>query len=176
MSVRAATAGDARACAAIYHPFVLGTAVSFETEPPSPADMAERIRAALTTHAWLVLVTGDGTGDGVLGFAYGGPFRSRPAYRWTCELSIYLAAERHGAGGGRLLYTALLDRLTERGYRTAVAGMTLPNEASLGLHRALGFRQIGIYHRVGFKHGDWHDVAWVERPLGPVDDGPSEPR
>lgn len=179
ISVRDATAADAAACAAIYSFWIRETAASFETDPPTPAQMADRIEAAVRTHAWLVLVdaeTGTGAAEApVIGYAYGGPFRSRPAYRWTCEVSVYLARERHRRGGGRLIYTALLDRLADRGYRTAVAGMTLPNQGSVALHRATGFRPVGTYHRVGYKNGEWHDVAWVERSLGPVDDAPDEP-
>jgi L-amino acid N-acyltransferase YncA len=140
---------------------VTETAISFELEPPSAAEMAERIAAALRTHAWVVLED-DGR---VVGYAYGIPFRSREAYRWSCEVSVYLERGRPRTGGGRALYGALLSRLTQRGFRTAVAGMTLPNDASVGLHRAMGFEPVGTYRRIGFKHGAWHDVAWVQRML-----------
>lgn len=168
-TVRDAVEQDAGACAAIYAPFVLGTAVSFETEPPDAAEMARRIAAAQVAHAWLVLTDA----DALVGYAYAVPFKARAAYRWSCETSIYLAAGRRRTGGGRLLYTALLDRLTERGFRMAVAGMTLPNDASVGLHRALGFEPVGVYRRIGFKNGGWHDVAIGQRPLGPT--GPESP-
>jgi phosphinothricin acetyltransferase len=79
-------------------------------------------------------------------------------------------------GGGRTLYNVLLPRLVERGFRIAVAGMTLPNEASVGFHRAMGFEPVGIYRRIGFKHGTWHDVAWTQRTLAGGDDPPPEPR
>jgi phosphinothricin acetyltransferase len=100
-----------------------------------------------------------------VGYAYAGPWRSRPAYRWTCETSIYLEIGRRRRGSGRALYEALLARLAERGYRTAVAGMTLPNEASVALHRAMGFEPVGTFRQVGRKHGQWHDVAWTQRAL-----------
>jgi L-amino acid N-acyltransferase YncA len=173
--VRDATPGDAQACAAVYAPYVTGTAVSFETEPPTAAEMAGRIAAAQRAHAWLVLETG----GAVRGYAYGGPFTSRPAYRWSCTVSVYLEPGRRRTGAGRLLYGALFDRLAARGHRVALAGVTLPNEASLGLHRALGFEPVGTYRRVGWKDGAWHDVAWLQRDLGPgpVDVGsPAEPR
>ena len=169
--VRAATAADAAACAAIYAPYVTDTAVSFETQPPSSEEMAERIAAASHTHAWLVLEA-DGR---VVGYAYGGPFHRRPAYRWACEVSVYLEMGRRRSGGGRVLYDALLARLTERGFRTAAAGMTLPNEASVGLHRAMGFEPVGTYRRIGFKHGTWYDVAWTQHTLADGDEPPSEP-
>jgi L-amino acid N-acyltransferase YncA len=172
MTVRAATGRDARACAAIYAPYVTDTAVSFELEAPGVAEVAGRIAAAAASHAWLVL---EDAGR-VVGFAYGQPFRERAAYRWACETSIYLELGRRRTGGGRALYEALLARLAERGYRRAFAGMTLPNEASEGLHRALGFEPVGVYRRVGWKRGAWHDVAWVQKTIGSGEDPPAEPR
>jgi L-amino acid N-acyltransferase YncA len=169
--VRDASERDAAACAAIYAPYVTGTAVTFEAEPPSPAEMAERIRASSQGHAWVVLER-DGR---VAGYAYGAPHHHRAAYRWACEVSVYLELGLRRTGGGRMLYEALLPRLAARGFRMAVAGMTLPNDASVGLHRAMGFEEIGIYRRIGFKHGAWHDVAWTQRALGNGEDPPAEP-
>jgi L-amino acid N-acyltransferase YncA len=172
-SVRDASERDAEACAAIYAPYVRDTAITFESDPPPPERMAERIAAAARTHAWLVL---EDSGR-VVGYAYGGPYKERPAYRWSCEVSVYLERGRRRTGGGRALYEVLLPRLADRGFRTAVAGMTLPNEASAGLHRALGFEPVGTYRRIGWKHGAWHDVAWVQRPITPPgEDPPAEPR
>ena len=161
LALRLATPADAAGCRAVYTPYVVDTAVSFEEEPPSVAEMGERIASALVDHCWLVLEE-EGR---VVGYAYGGPFRTRAAYRWSCETSIYLEAGRHRAGAGRTLYADLLARLTDRGYRTALAGMTVPNPASQGFHRHLGFTEVGTFHRVGFKQGAWHDVLWMQRPL-----------
>jgi L-amino acid N-acyltransferase YncA len=172
LTVRDATERDAAACAAIYRPYVTDTAITFETEPPTPAEMAARIARSSGTHAWLVLEDG----GRVTGYAYGGPFKPRASYRWSCEVSVYLEAGRRRTGGGRALYTELLDRLAGRGYRTAVAGMTLPNPASEGLHRAMGFEPVGTYRRIGWKNGAWHDVAWVQRDLAAAADPPAEPR
>ena len=172
MPIRDATAKDAEACAAIYAPYVMDTVITFEDVPPTPAEMAERIASAQRTHAWLVLADG----DDVVGYAYGGQHKARPAYRWSCEVSVYLERGRRRTGAGRALYTALFDRLAARGFRTAVAGMTLPNDSSVGLHRAMGFQPTGTYHRIGWKLGAWHDVAWVQRPLGDDMDPPAEPR
>ena len=163
---------DAAACAAIYAPYVIDTAISFETDPPAPEQMAQRIAAAARTHAWLVLEDE----RRVVGYAYGGPFNQRAAYRWACEVSVYLELGRRRTGAGRRLYRTLLSRLAERGFRTALAGMTLPNEASVGLHRAMGFEPVGTYRRVGYKHGAWHDVAWTQRSLAGGDDPPREPK
>jgi phosphinothricin acetyltransferase len=170
--VRDAAAADGEACAAIYAPYVTDTVITFESEPPTAEEMARRIAAAQRTHAWLVLED-DGR---VVGYAYGGPFRSRDAWRWSCEVSVYLETGRRRGGGGRALYEALLERLTERGYRTAVAGMTLPNEASEGLHRAMGFAPVGVYPGIGWKFGQWHDVAFAQLSLGPEDGAPTELR
>jgi phosphinothricin acetyltransferase len=171
-TVRDASEDDAPACAAIYAPYVRETAVSFEAEPPTPAQMVERIAAAMHMHAWVVL---EDEGR-VVGYAYGGPHAQRAAYRFSCEVSVYVEQGRRRTGSGRLLYEALFKRLTARGYRMAVAGMTLPNEASAGLHRAMGFESVGVYRRIGWKFGAWHDVAWMQRALGAERDPPPESR
>ncbi|WP_236795404.1 GNAT family N-acetyltransferase [Amycolatopsis sp. GM8] len=162
MLIRDATDRDGESCAAIYAPYVTGTVISFELEPPPPAEMSARIAAA-GRHAWLVL---EDAGE-VIGYAYGHPFAERAAYRWSCETSIYLAMDRRRASAGRSLYGELLTRLAARGYRRAMAGMTLPNEASAALHRALGFEPVGVYRKVGWKNGAWHDVAWVQKTIVP---------
>lgn len=170
-AVRDAAPDDGAACAAIYRPYVTDTVITFEEEPPTAADMARRIVAAQERHAWLVLEDDAARGGGrVVGYAYAAPVKERAAYRWACEVSVYLEQGRRRGGAGRALYAALFDRLAARGYRRLVAGMTLPNPASEGLHRAMGFEPIGVQRRIGWKHGGWHDVAWVQRPLGPEDD------
>ncbi|MDQ7803429.1 N-acetyltransferase family protein [Amycolatopsis sp. A133] len=156
--IRHATTHDATACAALYAPYVTDTAVSFETEPPDAGEMARRITGA---HAWLVL---EDQGR-IAGYAYATRFAERAAYRWSCETSIYLEQGRRRTGAGRALYEALFERLRARGFCQAFAGMTLPNDASAGLHRALGFEPAGVYRRVGWKHGAWRDVAWVQKDL-----------
>lgn len=170
MLIRDAEERDAAACAEIYAPYVRDTAITFEVEPPTPAEMAGRIAQSAKTHAWLVLEDG----GRVAGFAYGRPYKERAAYRWSCEVSVYLELGRRRTGAGRKLYEALFTRLAERGFRTAVAGMTLPNDPSVGLHRALGFEPVGTYRRIGWKHGAWRDVAWAQRPLVPESDEPPD--
>jgi phosphinothricin acetyltransferase len=168
-TVRDAGAGDGAACALIYRPYVTDTAITFESVPPSPAEMSERIAVAAATHAWLVAEVD----REVVGYAYGGPFAARDAYRWSCEVSVYLEAGRRRTGAGRALYSALLPRLVERGFRVAVAKMTMPNDASLGLHAAMGFREVGVHRRIGFKNGAWHDVAITQLDLVPGDEAPT---
>lgn len=171
--VRPATSADAEACAAIYAPYVEATAISFELVPPDAAEMAERIDASLRTHAWVVI---EHAGI-VVGYAYGAPLHKRAAYRWSCEVSVYLEAGRRRTGAGRALYEVLFERLAERGFLQLVAGMTLPNEPSSALHSAMGFQSVGVYRRIGFKLGCWHDVEMLQRSLGEdVAGAPPEPR
>jgi L-amino acid N-acyltransferase YncA len=171
MTIRDATESDAAACAAIYHPYVMDTVITFESEPPTSAQMAGRIAASARTHSWLVL---EDLGR-VVGFAYGREYKQRVAYRWACEVSVYLETGRRRTGGGRALYEALFARLARRGYRMALAGVVVPNDASEGLHKAMGFEPIGTYRRIGWKHGAWHDVAWSQRVLATGEDPPDEP-
>jgi L-amino acid N-acyltransferase YncA len=163
MMVREARDSDAAACAAIYAPYVTDTAITFELTPPSESDMAARIAAARSTHAWLV-ATED---DTVTGYAYGGRYKERAAYRYSCEVSVYVALDNRGRGTGRRLYEALLPALAARGFHMAVAGMTLPNPGSEALHHKMGFTPVGTYRGIGWKHNTWHDVALTQRPLTP---------
>ena len=169
--VRRATPEDATACQAIYAPYVRDTVISLEADPPDVEVMRGRIEHALDTHDWLVLEV-DGE---IRGYAYAGPYRTRAAYRWACEVSVYLEQGRRRTGAGRTLYEALFARLVDRGYLTALAGMTLPNPASEGLHRSLGFDDVGTWRRIGWKFGSWHDVLWMQRPLATGDEPPAEP-
>jgi len=158
MIVRPAAPDDAAACARIYAPYVTDSPATFETTPPSTEQMAERIAAA---HLWLVAEV-DGA---VRGYAYGGQFRPRPAYRFTAEVSAYVEQGHGGTGIGQALYGELLPALRTRRFRSAVAGMTQPNEASAALHRSFGFEPVGTYREVGWKLGAWRDVAWVQLML-----------
>ncbi|HEX4717840.1 MAG TPA: GNAT family N-acetyltransferase [Thermoleophilaceae bacterium] len=160
---------DAAACAAIYEPFVTDSSISFETEPPSAEQMAQRIRAA---HEWVVAERG----GRVVGYAYAGIHRSRKAYQWTAEVTAYVDRTVQRTGLGRLLYTELFDRLRRRGFRLLVAGITLPNDASVGMHEALGFEPVGVYRNIGWKTGQWWDVGWWQLDLGaPEGEPPPEP-
>lgn len=161
VSLRRANPADARELLAIYAPFVERTAVSFETEVPTAAVFADRIRKALDGWDWLVAEES----GACLGYAYGSTHRERAAYRYTCEVSAYVQPAHQGRGLARRLYAELFDRLAERGLCTALAGVAQPNPASMALHRALGFTPVGTYHRAGWKFGAWHDITWLQRPL-----------
>ena len=170
-AIRAAEVSDADACAAIYTPYVISTAITFEIDPPTPSQMAARITEASRDYAWLV-VEDEGA---VAGYAYAHAFAVRAAYRWACETSVYLELGRRRTGAGRALYEELFARLADRGYRRAIAGMTLPNDASVGLHTAVGFEPMGVYRQIGWKNDAWHDVAWMQKTISQAPDPPEEP-
>jgi phosphinothricin acetyltransferase len=158
--VRPAGPNDAAACAAIYAPFVEGSWISFELEPPDGAEMARRIASYSASHAWLVAeVCGV-----VAGYAYGSPHRERAAYASSCDVAVYVDPDHARQGIGRALYGELLPLLAEK-YHAAFAGIALPNDASIALHRAMGFTPVGVYHEVGWKMGGWRDVGWWQRRL-----------
>jgi phosphinothricin acetyltransferase len=159
--IRAATEADAAALRAIYAPYVEHTAVSFETQVPDVAEFAARVRRYAAQWAWLVAEHH----DRIIGYAYGSPHRERAAYRWSAETSAYVDAAVQRKGVGKALYLALFETLAAKGYCQAFAGMTLPNEASVALHRSVGFTSIGVFRAIGYKFGTWHDVAWMQRRL-----------
>lgn len=164
---------DAPACAAIYAPHVEGGPVSFEERAPDAAEMAARIERYGSSHAWLVAERE----EEVVGYAYATAFNERPAYRWSSSVSVYVGERARGEGIGRTLYEALFDRLRGRGFRMACAGITLPNEASVGLHQSLGFELVGVNREIGWKQGAWRDVGWYQLELSPAPKGPPpEPR
>jgi L-amino acid N-acyltransferase YncA len=166
-------ARDAAACAAIYAPHVEGSAVSFDERAPDASEMAARIERSRASHAWLVA---EREGK-VVGYAAATAFRDRPAYRWSTTVSVYIADPARGQGVGRALYLALFDRLRERGFRMACAGITLPNAASETLHERLGFEFVGVNREIGWKDGAWRDVGWYQLELAPAGVGPPpEPR
>ncbi|MDV7999801.1 GNAT family N-acetyltransferase [Rhodococcus sp. IEGM 1408] len=161
--IRRATPADAAGCLDIYAPFVRETTVTFEDEVPSVPEFAGRITRALAGYDWLVAeVNGR-----IAGYAYAGPVKERAAYRWSCEVSVYVDPGARGLGLGRTLYRALFVRLEELGFRRLLAVVALPNEPSVALHLAMGFRDAGRLERIGFKHGRWLDVAWLLADLGP---------
>lgn len=163
---------DAAACAAIYAPNVDASPTSFEERVPNSEEMAARIERISATHPWLIA---EEEGE-VRGYAYGCRHRERPAYRWAADVSVYVAAGRRGHGLGRSLYEALFERLRNQRFQIACAGITLPNDASVALHRRLGFAEVGVYRRIGWKAGAWRDVGWYALELFPASaDAPPEP-
>jgi L-amino acid N-acyltransferase YncA len=159
--IRSATAADAPSLLSIYGPLVETSAVSFETVVPTTEEFAGRIEKAVAGWSWLVAELN----DRCIGYAYGSAHRERAAYRWSVEVSAYVNAGHHRQGVARALYTQLFGTLTEKGFCNVFAGIALPNDASIALHRAVGFESIGIFKAVGRKFGRWHDVAWFQRNL-----------
>ena len=154
--VRPADPTDAAGCLEIYAPFVRETPVSFETEVPTSEDFARRIAETLMVYPWLVAETG----GAIAAYAYACPHRERPAYKWSVEVSAYVADGCRRRGVGRALYLELLDVLKRQGYANAYAGIALPNAESVAFHESMGFEPVGVNKKVGFKLGRWHDVGW----------------
>jgi phosphinothricin acetyltransferase len=169
--IRLATAGDAKAIADIYAPFVRDTIVSFELDAPDAVQMRERIERTLVRFPWLVCER-----DGIVaGYAYASGHRERLAYQWSVDVSCYVHADFRRRGIGAALYRARLEILRRQGFFNAYAGIALPNEPSVRLHESVGFRPIGVYAGVGYKLGAWRDVGWWGLALAPPVGEPAEP-
>jgi L-amino acid N-acyltransferase YncA len=158
---------DAAACAAIYAPSVTEGVASLEERAPEAHEMADRIRITARSHPWLVAEI-DGE---VVGYAYGSRHHDRAAYRWSADVTVYISAAHHRRGVGRALYGALFELLERQGIYEVCAGVTLPNDPSVGLHESLGFRPVGVYRDVAFKFGEWYSVGWWQMSLQPHPDG-----
>lgn len=170
--IRLAREQDAAGIAAVYRPYVEDSPISFEERAPYAAEMARRIAGDRPGfHPWLVAEE-DGA---ILGFASSSPFRTRPAYRWSVETGIYVAANACGRGLGKSLLEALTGLLKRQGYAAAIGAIALPNDASVRLHEALGFVPSGIYRGTGFKMGQWIDVGLWQKDLAPRFAEPTEP-
>ncbi len=169
--IRSATPADVAAIAAIYRPEVLNGTATFELEPPGDGEMMRRW-TAITQSGFPYLVAE--VAGAVAAYAYAQAFRSRPAYRFTVEDSIYVAAGFHGRGIGKALLAALVEQTAALGYRQmiAVIGDSARQAPSMALHRALGFELVGRLPSVGYKHGRWLDSVQMQRPLGPGDGAP----
>ena len=162
---------DADAVAAIYRPAIERTIASFESPPPDGPEMAQRIRTTLARTPWLVA----DDADEVVGYAYAGRHRDRAGYRWSVDVSVYVADAHHGRGIGRRLYDELFAILRRQRFVNAYAGIALPNPVSVALHERMGMRLVGVYERVGFKFDAWYDVAWYGVRLTDPEGTPPEP-
>jgi L-amino acid N-acyltransferase YncA len=163
-SIRPATPDDIAAITRIYAHAVMHGTASFEIEPPSEAEMARRQRDLSDGGYPFLVAELDGT---IAGYAYAGPYRSRPAYRWSVEDSVYVDPQAHRRGVGRLLLAALIEAAERSGFRQMIAVIGDSAQApSIALHRALGFRMVGTLEKVGYKNGRWLDSVLMQRALG----------
>ncbi|MEM6652516.1 MAG: arsinothricin resistance N-acetyltransferase ArsN1 family B [Pseudomonadota bacterium] len=169
--IRIARADDGAALAAIYAPIVAETFISFEEDPPSSQEMSVRIEQTLKTHPWLV-VEEQGR---VLAYAYACPHRTRAAYKWSCDISVYVAAPGRRQGLALQLYAHLFKTLSGQGFGSVFAGIALPNTASVAFHERMGLKPVGVYERVGYKGGSWRDVGWWGRQLQDLGPQPAPP-
>jgi phosphinothricin acetyltransferase len=169
--IRLAEIKDAEQILGIYAPYVENTIISFEEAAPTKEEMEKRISHVMENHVWIVLEED----NKILGYAYSSDYNERTAYRWSADVSIYVDGSSHRRGIGKALYTSLFEILRYQGYCNAYAGICLPNEKSVGIHEYFGFRKIAQYNKVGYKHGDWHDVGWWELSLKKHDNEPGEP-
>ena len=160
-TIRMATPDDGAQVAEIYRPIVAETAISFEEEPPTAAEMVRRIEAGTSQAPWLACESG----GRIFGYAYASRHRERAAYRWSVDVSVYVREAHRRTGVGRALYTSLFALLRLQGFCAAHAGITLPNPASVRLHESMGFRPAGVYPLVGFKQGAWRDVGFWQLAL-----------
>jgi L-amino acid N-acyltransferase YncA len=171
VTVRAMTTADAAAIADIYRHYVLETVISFEETPPTAAEFEARMLATPRL-PWLVAVRN----DAVVGYCYASRHHARASYRWSADVSVYVAPSERGRGVGRLLYNELLPLVRALGYVSVFAGVTLPNDASVGFHEAFGLTPVGVYRNAGFKHSAWRDVGWWQLTFTDPPGQPAEPR
>jgi len=156
--IRPIEAKDAAACCDIYNHYIEHTIVTFEEVPIDAGEMRHRIDTITASHPWLVFEDS----GGIAGYAYAGPWKMRHAYRFSAESTVYLAPDRHRRGTGTALYKALLPALRDISVRAVMAGIALPNDASIALHEKVGFEKVAHFREVGWKFERWIDVAYWE--------------
>ena len=161
LEVRGAVLEDAAAIAAIYQPIVEQTIISLEEVAPDTDEIRRRIETTTASYPWIVACDG----DDILGYAYAGRHRERAGYRYSVDVSVYVEEYARRTGVGTTLYSRLFAMLEARNLHRAFAGITLPNPASIALHRRFGFSDVGVYREAGYKFGKWFDVMWLQRAL-----------
>lgn len=161
-TIRLITTADIAGVLEVYRPYIEETSISFEYEVPTLEEFTQRVANITQQYPWLVYEEG----GKVIGYAYGMTHRTRTAYQWSVEVAIYVAKDHRSKGVGKQLYEKLFALLREQGYKTAFAGMTIPNEKSEALHLSCGFEEIGVFKNIGYKFGEWHSVKWFQKQLG----------
>ncbi len=169
--IRVATKDDAKGIAEIYSKIVEQTKISFETKAPTISEMEQRVESISSKFPYLV----EEIDGNIAGYSYANTHRERSAYRWSCDATIYISEDFRANKIGSKLYSSLFKILTELGYYNVYAGITLPNDPSVGIHERFGFKKIAHYNNVGFKMGAWYDVGWWELSLTNDRKTPSEP-
>jgi len=163
-SVRAATLDDLQALTDIYNHYVINTTITFDLRPFTAAERRSWFDDHHTSGPHRLLVATDEAGS-CMGYASTSRWRAKPAYDTTVEASVYCRPDAIGTGCGTALYSALFESIEREDVRTIVAGISVPNPASISLHERFGFRPVGVFHAVGRKFDEYWDVAWFERPL-----------
>ncbi len=166
--LRPAKLADCQQIADIYNYYVDETCITFSTEH-TPEDF---YASMITEDRYPILVDADG--ERINGFIYTHPVRTRGAYRWDVELTVYMRHGSEGHGVGREMMNACIALLRRQGFKNAYSCITLPNDRSVGMHRTLGFEDCGVWKKTGYKHGAWHDVIWMCLPLGDFEEPPQE--
>jgi L-amino acid N-acyltransferase YncA len=162
--VRDAARDDAEAVARIYNYYISETLVTFEEERLDAIEVARRVAEVQDAGLPWLVAESDGA---VVGYAYGTQWHKRHGYRFSAEVTVYLAPDKGGKGIGTALYTPLLDKLRALGFRSAIGGIALPNDASVALHEKFGFKKVAHYERIGVKFGQWLDVGYWQVHLQP---------
>ncbi len=174
MTIRPAQTADAPALAAIYRPYVEHTAITFEYEAPDAEEFKRRIRQTMQRFPYLVACATDSFGnEQILGYAYASPFKTRAAYDWSAETSIYVREDNLGTGVGTALYEALEEHLTLQHICNVCACITYPNPRSIAFHERHGYKTVAHFHASGYKLGKWHDMIWMEKTLAPHNTPPA---
>jgi L-amino acid N-acyltransferase YncA len=158
LHIRTATVADAEKLLAVYAPYILHTANTFEYDVPSLQAFEEKVEKITAKYPWLLC---ERNGE-LLGYAYGSTHRERTAYQWCAESTVYLAEKHHRKGVARVLYAALFDMMKLQGYYSIYASILSTNTASVAFHRAVGFEDIGLFKNIGYKLGEWHSNIWMQ--------------
>jgi L-amino acid N-acyltransferase YncA len=171
ISIRLASAADAKNISDIYAPYIKNTSLTFELEVPTQKQFAERIEKYLLEWPWLVCEV-----DGIIaGYAYASRYRERAGYQWSCECSVYIHDNYLKRAIAQSLYAALTEILEKQGYRNVYAVINLPNDKSVALHEKCGFKWMATYEKVGYKLGKWKDVGWWVKILNEYSHEPEAP-
>ncbi len=163
MNWRIANISDAPKLLAIYAPYVENTFITFEFEVPSVEEFSKRIENTLNKYPYVVVEEN----EEIIGYAYASPFKTRAAYAWSVETSIYVSINHHRSGVGRFLYEVLERILKAQNVCNLCAGISYPNPESISFHQALGYKTAAHFTNSGYKQGEWHDLIWMEKKLCP---------